>query len=135
MSVLRLDLSRVIISTVGNAILNDLKRRTTALNFIVFRRNTSASFTSRFFDRRRSTFSPPVFLVLQADVKQRPNTWVFAVFSDLVCCCSFDPPRRIIPTIGSDHGSIGISIRPTKSCGDHGCGPTFGALVLDLIGY
>jgi hypothetical protein len=44
-------------------------------------------------------------------------------------------PRRIIPTIGSDHDSIGISIRPTKSYGDPGSGATFGVLVLDLIGY
>ena len=39
-------------------------------------------------------------------------------------------PRRMIPTIGSDHGSIGISINRRIP----GCDPTPGSLVLGLIG-
>jgi hypothetical protein len=44
-------------------------------------------------------------------------------------------PRRILLTIRSDHDSIEISIRTTKSYGDLGCRPTFEVLVLDLTGY
>jgi hypothetical protein len=60
-----------------------IKRRITALNFTVFRSNTLARFTSRFLARRLLSFSPPIFVILQADVKRRRNTPVFAVLHRL----------------------------------------------------
>jgi len=59
------------------------KRRITALNVTVFYRNTSACSTSRFFARIRLLFFFRIFVVLQADVKRRRNTPVFAVLHRL----------------------------------------------------
>jgi len=77
------DETKAIIPTIGNAVLNEVKRRINALNSTIFRRNTSGRFTSRFFARRRPSFFPPIFVVLRADVERRWNTPVFAVLNHL----------------------------------------------------
>jgi hypothetical protein len=87
-----------------------MKRRITALNFFVFRRNTSARFTSRFFARRRPPFSPAIFVVLRADVKRRRNTPIFAILHRLRC-------RFYGPVSGNYHH---ISFIMVLSCGQHG---------------
>jgi hypothetical protein len=71
--------TKAIIPTIRNAVLNEVKRCITALNFTIFRRNTSGLFTSRFSLGDGHRFSPPIFVVLRADVKRRWNTPVFAV--------------------------------------------------------
>jgi hypothetical protein len=60
-----------------------IKRRITALNFTVFRRNPSTRFTDRFFARRRRSFFSDIFDIIRADVKQWRNTPVFAVLHRL----------------------------------------------------
>jgi hypothetical protein len=66
-----------------------IKRRITALNLTVFRRNPSTRFTDRFFARRRRSFLPIIFVVIRADVKQWWNTPISAV---LHCLRPFTVP-------------------------------------------
>ncbi len=71
--------------------------------------------------------------IFPSKTERKNESTLFRIDSETEFYLKSPSPMRIIPTIGSDHDSIGISIRPTKSYGDPGCGPTSGILLNSIV--